>query len=477
MSAAAALESLRAHLSDASACEPAASAKPLAAARRLLPLAQKALSSSSARAALAASVFDASGLAALGSGDGESALNFFLDALRQAGDSEDASAFRARRLLNVGTALGRLARHSEARDFALAAVDTAANSQDAEVAALLPVAWFNAAAASEFLGDLPFARALYTHGASLVELGSELDAAFALALSEVESAIAYTLSVNRAASLAEAQATVGSLAADIASHASTVTPAIDADTSHRIVEPALPQRYLGTAGLRGDHRPPYPRALEQNMRVLGIGQPKVDKPRPEIVRRPQPPRQSLFKSSTTTRSKDDTVALHPAASPVGGRPFAGRSPLAVSPRATIKMNAAGKALALECRPDFIALVPSPRPSPRADAELRLNYVRPQLQQQQLGAESQCASGAPGPCEVVDTLHVRQDGTTTSSMPPNVPRREFACLPDAQSATPVVSDVAGYMSSDLSIIERCQERLREAFAAVERSVIKRRGSDS
>lgn len=463
-----ALESLRSRLTFSATLDPAAALKPLAEARRLLPHAGRALPSASSRAALAASIYDASGLAALGSGDGTAALNFFLDALRHGGTGgEDASELRARRLLNVGTALGRLARHSEARDFALAAVDTATCSQDDAEVALLPVAWYNAAAASEFLQEWAFARALYAHGASLVERGTELDAAFSLALREVDGALACAEHAERVSSLARARLTVDSLAADVAALASAVAPAIDADMSRRIVEPALPHRVLGTAGLTGGHRPPYPRALEQNMRVLGIGQPRVEKPRPDIVRQPRPLRQSLFQSTTTARRKEAAAAAAtlPAASPLRGARASAepvlRSPLAVSPRATIKMNAAGKLLALECRPEFLALVRSPRPSPRDDAGLRLSY-RP-------SAESPAASASGGAPFEVAALHVQTDGLSPVS------QREPA--PFTQARAHRIMNVPVVDSSSDSIIERCQERVREAFAAVERSVTKRRGSDA
>jgi hypothetical protein len=477
MDASTALELLRARIFFSSTASAASSAKALADARRLLPSAEKALASDAERAALGAAVYDASGLAALECGDGDAALTFFLSALRLSGDGEETRALRARRLLNAGAALGRLARHSEARDFALAAADTVldARSDEEEAAKLGPVAFFNAAAASEFLGELGFARALYVRGAAVIEPASELEAAFTLAISEVEGAIECAANEERLAFLADARDAAGAFAKDVAISSSSFAPAISADTSSRLAEPALEHRFLGTAGLRGDHRPAYPRALEQNMRVLGIGQPKVEKPRPKIVRRARPPRSSVFESGTLASSRDDDdVKLsdsHTALTLLGERGLAA-SPLAVSPRATINMNAAGKALALACRPDFISLVPSPRPSMRADAELRLSSV-----QRAAPSAHEHAAADLSPFRV-DTLSVKVDAASAASAAGGsalqlTPFRAIGTTPVVAVTQNMQVLEKGSLSDDLSILARCQERLREAFAAVERNVLRPR----
>lgn len=456
---------LRARLAFAASASPSAALSALADARALSASAQRALLTDAARAAQHAAVSDASGLAALAAGDGAFAFAFFLEALARCEDVR--GAVRARRLLNAGAALGRLARHAEARDFAVAAADAAGGDASAEAAALMPIALYNAAAASEHVCDLSAAAAFYASGAALALPNSELAAAFARASSDVEAAMT-------AAALEVAHFSAGALAADVTLFRAT-SPAIGAVEPRVSESAALPRATLGTAGLRGTQRPLYPTALEQNMRVLGIGQPRVVVQRVAPVLRERGPRAPLYQPppSAVLPGDDDAVLCVDASARLaatGQKPLS-TSPLTVSPRATIPMNEAGKALARECRPEFISLIPSPRPSPCDDAALRLSYVHTEHPLSARALSRPQTSFTPLPA-VDPPLPIAAPTLFNDLSLSPLPSPLYSSGGSAPWAPPTLFAAASASShKSADIIDRCRAEVSAAFAAAERAVLR------
>jgi hypothetical protein len=468
------------------AASPALSAA-LGDIQRLLPEAHQAASARGEDAgALSAAALDAAGSSALARGDAAGALTAFLSSLR-IGAADEGDVKRARRLLQVGAALAALGRHAESRDCceasaAAALRDAAAaagggegapSGAPSEAPSIAPVAFFNSGAASEHMGDLAAAGRAYARAAGLAPVGSPVGGAAAQAAAQVDAALWH------AAARPEAPERVITGGAGDARAERARARALAAVTA-RIADAApLAQRSLGTAGLTGRARPAYPRMLAQNAAVLGVG---VDRATREAARR------DATRKALELREAERRGAAAAAGDEASPWPLRTK---VVRPLSAHTLWEMGSALSRARRPGFRAPAPVVAPPPHAAAaparRLRSPLASKEPQQQASARSPPARAALPAAIDDRAWKDPHLDAITTRGSPtfPASQTPLFSSVysmytqplqssggrsADAHSTQlggePLQTDIRPSTANASDILERCKERLREAFTAIE-----------